>query len=127
LKPSHASPKIPPSGCPPWPPDQARTSPKVGDPTPRIGTRPARTTPALLGLYSFVALQADNLNRQQTLVAQSAAWYRKDKPTFSDALAAVRRRLLAEAALLISHSSANAEKVPRELFNRLANLACYAA
>ena len=87
----------------------------------------ARTTPALLGLYSFVALQADDLNRQQTLVARSAAWYRKDKPTFSDALAAVRRRLWAEAALLTSHSSANAEKVPRELFNRLANLACYAA
>ena len=60
----------------------------------------ARTTPALLGLYSFVALQADDLNRQQTLVAQSAAWYRKDKPTFSDALAAVRRRLWTEAALL---------------------------
>ena len=87
----------------------------------------ARTTPALLGLYSFVALQADDLNRQQTLVARSAAWYRKDKPTFSDALAAVRRRLWAEAALLTSPSSPNAEKVPRELFNRLANLACYAA
>ncbi len=29
---------IPPSGCPPWPPDQARTSPRVGAPTPRRGT-----------------------------------------------------------------------------------------
>jgi hypothetical protein len=29
--------------------------------------------------------------------------------------------------LVTSPSSANAEKVPRELFNRLANLACYAA
>ena len=87
----------------------------------------ACTTTARVGLHSLVALQADDLNRQQTLVARSAAWYRKDKPTFSDALAAVRRRLWAEAALLTSPSSPNAEKVPRELFNRLANLACYAA
>ncbi|MBD3787339.1 MAG: PQQ-dependent sugar dehydrogenase, partial [Sphingomonadales bacterium] len=28
---------IQPSGCPPWPPDQALTSPRVGAPTPRRG------------------------------------------------------------------------------------------
>jgi hypothetical protein len=38
LKPSPASPTIPPSGCPPWPLDQALTSPRVGAPTPRRGT-----------------------------------------------------------------------------------------
>jgi hypothetical protein len=87
----------------------------------------ARTTPALLGLYSLVALQANDMNRQQTLVARSAGWYRKKTPTFSDALAAVRRQLWAEAALSTSRSNTDPEKVPRELFNRLADLACYAA
>ena len=87
----------------------------------------ARMTPALLGLYSFVALQADAMNRHQTLIARSAARYRKDKPTLSDALAAVRRRLWAEAALSTSHSSTDVKNVPRELFNRLADLACHAA
>ena len=32
------SPTISTSGCPPWPPDQARTSPRLGAPTPRSGT-----------------------------------------------------------------------------------------
>ena len=87
----------------------------------------ARTTPALPGRYRFVALQADDMNRPHRLVARSAAWRRKDKPTFSDALAAVRRRLWAEAALSTSHSSTQAKKVPREPCNRLADLACHAA
>ena len=74
-----------------------------------------------------MALWADDMNRRQTLVARSAGWHSKDKPTFSDALAAVRRRLWAEAALATSPSTADRGKVPRELFNRLADLACYAA
>ena len=53
----------------------------------------ARTTPALLGLYSVIALAADDLNRQRSLTVRSAGWYHKDKPTFSDAIAAVRRQL----------------------------------
>lgn len=87
----------------------------------------ARTTPALLGLPSLVALQADDMNRRRRPVAQSAGWYRKGKPTFSDALAAVRRQLWAEAALSTSSANTDPEKVPRDLFNRLADLACYAA
>lgn len=35
LKPWPASPTIPPSGCPPWLPDQPPTSSRVGDPAPR--------------------------------------------------------------------------------------------
>ena len=51
----------------------------------------ARTTPALLGLFSLVTLLAHpHMNKQ---AAQQAAWYIKESPTFSDALALVRRRL----------------------------------
>jgi hypothetical protein len=87
----------------------------------------ARTTPALLGLYSVIALAADDLNRQRSLTVRSAGWYHKDKPTFSDAIAAVRRQLWAEAALSMSPPDTESAKVPRALFNRLADLVCYAA
>jgi hypothetical protein len=87
----------------------------------------ARTTPTLLGLYSIVALAADNMQGQGNLAVRSAGWYQKDRPTFSDALAAVRRQLWTEAAFSISPSSADGEKVPLAIFNRLADLACYAA
>ena len=49
-----------------------------------------RTTPALLGLYSLVALWADELHRKSALLPRASAWYAKRAATFSDALAAVR-------------------------------------
>jgi len=56
----------------------------------------ARTTPALLGLFSLVTLMAHPYMDQRDscrLPIRQAAWYVKDLPTFSDALALVRRRL----------------------------------
>ena len=87
----------------------------------------ARTTPALLGLYSLVTLRADGLNRSRSLVARSAGWYRKEQVTFSDALAAVRRSLWVEARLSTSPSYRGIVKVPRAVLDRLTDLACYAA
>ena len=87
----------------------------------------ARTTPALLGLYSIVALAAADMQGQGRLAVRSAGWYQKDSATFSDALAAVRRQLWTEAAFSISPSSTEGEKVPLAIFNRLTDLACYAA
>src|SRR3954453_143872 len=50
----------------------------------------ARTTPALLGLFSLVTLWAGAT--RGGVRPRSAAWYPKPRPTFSDALAAVRYR-----------------------------------
>ncbi len=52
-----------------------------------------RTTPALLGLFSLITVWADGVARDiaTTLRPNAAAWYRKQEPTFSDAIAAVRR------------------------------------
>lgn len=50
----------------------------------------ARTTPALLGLFSLVTLFVHQLTQTQPLPARSAAWYSKPEPTFSDAIAFVR-------------------------------------
>jgi hypothetical protein len=51
-----------------------------------------RTTPVLLGLFSLVTLLAHQQAAAGTLWVRQAAWYRKATPTFSDALAAVRRQ-----------------------------------
>jgi MYXO-CTERM domain-containing protein len=50
----------------------------------------ARTTPALLGLFSLVTLLAHRSTRRRKLPIRQAAWYHKPLPTLSDALAAVR-------------------------------------
>jgi hypothetical protein len=87
----------------------------------------ARTTPALLGLYSLVALWADELHRRSAILPRAAAWYAKRTATFSDALAAVRRALWADAASRTSAADRDPAKVPRAVLDRLTDLACYAA
>lgn len=72
----------------------------------------ARTTPVLLGLFALIALWADAMNRSQTIVVRSAKWYRKSQVTFSGALAAVRRQLLADEAFSTSPSSRGIIKIP---------------
>ena len=52
-----------------------------------------RTTPALLGLFSLVTLLAHQQANGQPLLVRQAAWYVKEQPTFSEALASVRRQL----------------------------------
>jgi DDE superfamily endonuclease len=87
----------------------------------------ARTTPALLGLYSLVALWADELHRRSAILPRAAAWYVKRTATFSDALASVRRAIWADATLRASRTDGEARKVPRAVLDRLTDLACYAA
>ena len=87
----------------------------------------ARTTPALLGLYALVALWADAMHQTHALVGRSARWYQKDKLTFSDALAAVRRQLWADDTLSISLPDTETIQIPRPVYERMASLACYAA
>ena len=50
-----------------------------------------RTTPALLGLFSLVALFTQHLLAGQPLPARQAAWYTKATPTFAETLALVRQ------------------------------------
>jgi DDE superfamily endonuclease len=88
----------------------------------------ARTTPALLGLYSLVTLWAHELRRSRGLpLPSTAAWYAKERATFADALASVRRALWVEAALRRSRPQRDLVEVPRPLLKRLTALACYAA
>jgi hypothetical protein len=87
----------------------------------------ARTTPVLLGLYSLVTLLATRLVQGGALPIRQAAWYRKTLPTFSDALAAVRRHWWRAIGLSTSTCEHDIIKVPRRVFQRLHEAACYAA
>ena len=53
----------------------------------------ARTTPVLMGLFSWTALAAHLLQKQRPMLQRTAAWYAKPTPTFVDAIALVRRHL----------------------------------
>lgn len=58
-----------------------------------------------------MTLWADDLRKSRKLLSLTAAWYAKERVTFSDTLASVRRALV---------------EVPRRLLDRLTVLACYA-
>lgn len=55
----------------------------------------ARTTPALMGLFSRVCLMALRLVGEGVMPVRQAAWYAKKDATFSDVLAFVRRAIWA--------------------------------
>jgi hypothetical protein len=51
----------------------------------------ARTTPALLGMFSLITLLGYRLTQDQPMPVRTAAWYTKQTATFSDVIALVRR------------------------------------
>jgi hypothetical protein len=89
-----------------------------------------RTTPALLGLFSLVTLFAHGRMRQASGVfRRQAGWYHKAHPTFSDALALVRKELWTQEEQTFYGSPAQTDtiKVPRAYVERLTDAVCYAA
>jgi hypothetical protein len=87
----------------------------------------ARTTPALLGLYSIVTLTAHLLIEKGITTVRRMAWYRKTRPTFSDALALVRRQLWDHLHFSMSHQETDMINIPRALFERFIDAVCYPA
>ncbi len=88
-----------------------------------------RTTPALLGLFSLITLWADSLAREAggTLQANAAAWYSKQEPTFSDAIAAVRRVLWMVPNLSMSRKPGETITIATNFLNRVFQTLCLAA
>lgn len=87
----------------------------------------ARMTPVLLGLFSLVTLWADRLSTQEGIEVRQAAWYVKERATFSDALASVRRQLWPHALSAISGTEADMYNLVPRLLERFADTLCYAA
>jgi hypothetical protein len=79
------------------------------------------TTPALLGLFSLITVWADDLARttKAAVKPNTAAWYHKQEPTFSDAIAAVRRVLWALPNLSMSRQPNDTITISANLVNRL--------
>ena len=87
----------------------------------------ARTTPALLSLYAIITLTTHLLIEKGVTCVRSTAWYRKTHPTFSDAIALVRRQLWEHIHFSMSLQETDTIKMPRALFERFIDAVSYAA
>ena len=87
----------------------------------------ARTTPCLLGLFSIVTLLASRLDSRTRTQVSASAWYHKQRPTFADSLAAVRREIWSEQGFVVSRQSVDAAKLPPALREGIAYALCHAA
>ncbi|MAG34913.1 MAG: hypothetical protein CL878_01475 [Dehalococcoidia bacterium] len=87
----------------------------------------ARTTPVLLGLFSWVTLATQALLAQPSLPVRTAAWYPKPLPTFGDAIALVRTCLWPCVTFSTSVVAPDIVKIPRSLLHLLTETLCYAA
>ena len=83
-----------------------------------------RTTPALLGLFSLVTLWAARLEAEHGIAPERVRWYPKRAPTFSDALALVRRELWMAPTFASSPDHRDVLKVPADVLDRLMRVAC---
>ena len=85
-----------------------------------------RTTPALMGLFSLVTLFANAWSEQDSLPIRRTAWYEKERATFSDALALVRRHLWQSMTFCTSTSKHDVHTSLRITVDRLTEGMCYA-
>lgn len=86
-----------------------------------------RTSPALLGLFSFVTLLAHPLSPNQPFPLRTAAWYHNTQPPFSDAIAFVRHYLSLNIKFPNSPAQTRPVACPVSGVQRLFDPLCYAA
>ncbi len=79
----------------------------------------ARTTPALLGLFSLVVLWMNDLVQSRHIVPQATSWYRKTRLTFADAIAAVRREIWHHQASATSRADRDVVEIPAHIWSRM--------
>ena len=84
----------------------------------------ARTTPLVLALFALVTLLAHTLNEKTVCSVRQTAWYRKTKPTFSDALAWVRKHIWQHFSTSMPHP--DRQKPTARIVERLIDIVCYA-
>ena len=87
-----------------------------------------RTTPILLGLFSWITLAAHVLQQERPIAQRTAAWYDKPSPTFVDAIALARRHLwLAPEGFSLSAGDPDVQELPTTLYHRMVDSLAYAA
>lgn len=85
----------------------------------------ARTTPALLGLFSLVVLMANALQPTQGVPCEQTAWYAKPYPTFHDCLRLVRWRIWHQRLFQTSGPPPHLRIISPEHFDQLLSAVCY--
>jgi DDE superfamily endonuclease len=83
-----------------------------------------RTTPVLLALFSPATLWASQLAAERGPPVECVRWYRKPLPTFSDALALVRREIWTAQLFAASPVPATTQNASADLISRLLLVAC---
>jgi hypothetical protein len=86
-----------------------------------------RTTPVLLSLFSLITLGSNDHYAKHAPTIRTASWYPKPLPTFSDAIANIRRQLWLQGNLSASRQDVDPAKITRATLNALIDMACYAA
>ena len=88
----------------------------------------ARTTPILMGSFSWITLAAHSLQQDEPIIQRTTAWYAKPAPTFVDAIALVRRHLwIATESFSTSPPDDDRAKPLPRLYARLIDSLAYAA
>jgi hypothetical protein len=87
----------------------------------------ARTTPALLGMFSLITMLGYHLTQDQEMPVRSAAWYTKRTATFADVIALVRRHLWTSMKYTNSACKSGYVPIPNEVVHSLIDTFCYAA
>jgi hypothetical protein len=80
-----------------------------------------------VSLSSIITLTAHLLTEKGATCVRSTAWYSKIRPTFSDALALVRRQVWEHLHFSMSQQETDLVKIPRALLERFTDALCYAA
>jgi len=96
-------------------------------PRQRVAKSVLRTAPCLLGLFSMICLIFAEQARRHPIRLRSTTWYSKTEPTFSDAIATVRRLFWSETIFEESSYNDGFEKIPRDLRDLLLNYLSQAA
>jgi hypothetical protein len=81
----------------------------------RVAKSVLRTTPCLLGLFSLVSLIFVERARRHSIRVRCTAWYTTTGPTFSDALATVRRLFWSETGFQHCPQHEAFRKLPRPI------------
>lgn len=84
-----------------------------------------RTTPCLFGLFSLIAMVAQELEQHGKLKKREAVWYHKEVVTFSDAIGCVRQQIWEWQSFQTSGAEVEMIKIPRAYLECLTDTLCF--
>jgi len=85
----------------------------------------ARTTPCLYGMFSLIAMVAQELSKNGKLKIRQAVWYHKEVATFSDAIGCVRQQIWESQSFQTSGAEVEMIKIPRVYLECLTDTLCF--